>query len=315
MRLPCKRVSMINIFLSWSGTTGKSIATKLRWLLGTQLQGAKPFMSDVDIGRGKQWKDILDKALMETGYGMFIITPDASDSAWMGYEAGAIYTTSKNREIDILPLLFEGQGGTLPTYLSDFQGIEFTKENWKDIFYRIAESIKTIKIAESIKNESSEDDFMETSKINDSFECFWRLFDEDIHSILKNAEEAAKNNSTDGYESNSIKETTTIPLNLRQAILSIQGLSSSFDKILGIEKKIDNLFEQFGDFQSRLTPALTETGLLRTDVAYQSPSAYPSSRLSSSVRRFKDIYAYIQRNDLLDENTLKEMRSILDEMD
>jgi hypothetical protein len=110
---------MINIFLSWSSPTGKLIAMKLRSLLKTQLRRAKPFMSDVDIEKGQQWKKILDDSLMENRYGMFIVTPDVNSSVWMGYEAGAIYTTRKNREINILPLLFEGQGDRVPNYLSE----------------------------------------------------------------------------------------------------------------------------------------------------------------------------------------------------
>jgi len=309
--------AMINIFLSWSGTTGELIATKLRLLLKTQLRGVKPFMSDVDILKGEVWKKILDESLMETGYAMFIITPDAMNSVWMGYEAGSIYTVIKNRENDVLPknvifpLLFKGQGDRPPSYLSDIQGIEFTKEKWQDIFYRIAKSSK---------EETSDDDFTENSyiNINDSFECFWQLFDQDVRSILKEAEEEkARNNLTSDVGSSNVKE--TIPSKLMEAILSMQvsmqGLNSSFDKILGIEKKLDDLSEQFGDFQSRLTPALTETGFLRTDAVNQSPSPYPSSRLSSSVKRFKDVYAYIQKNGLLDENTLQELGSILEELD
>jgi len=293
---------MINIFLSWSGTTGKLIATELRLLLRTQLSGVNPFMSDFDIQKGEQWKKILDQSLMETDYGLFIITPDTSNSVWMGYEAGAIYMARRKREINILPLLFEGQGDKLPNYLSELHGVEFKKENWKDIFHSIAKSIKEKSLEDNINY-----------SIDDSFECFWRLFDQYVRSILKDAEEEARNNLTSDFGSSNVKE--TIPPKLMEAILSMRGLNSSFDKILGIEKKIDDLFEQFGDFQSRLTPALTETGFLRTDVVNQSPSLYPSSRLSSSVKRFKDVYAYIQKNDLLDENTLQELRSILEEMD
>jgi len=178
--------AMINIFLSWSGETGKLIATKLRSLLRIHLRGVKPFMSDVDIQKGEMWKKILDESLMETGYAMFIITPDAMNSVWMSYEAGCICTTSKNRENSILPrnvifpLLFKGQGDRTPSYLSDLSGIEFTKEKWQDIFYRIAKS----------SNEKlSDDDFMENSHINESFECFWQLFDQEVSSILKNTEE------------------------------------------------------------------------------------------------------------------------------
>ncbi|MBF2089480.1 MAG: hypothetical protein IGR80_16550 [Synechococcales cyanobacterium K44_A2020_017] len=100
-----------------------------------------------------------------------------------------------------------------------------------------------------------------------------------------------------------------------RSILAMQDLDISFDKILGIEKKLDDLFEQFGDFRSRLTPALYETGLLRPDVAAQPPSAYPNSRLSAIVRRLRDVIGYIEENGLLDENTFKTLKSIFEEIE
>lgn len=289
---------MINIFLSWSGLTGKLIATKLRDLLKTQIRGTKPFMSDFDIEKGKEWKKILDESLLETRYGMFIITPDAHNSVWMGYETGAVSIMKEQRKIDIFPLLFDGQGA-IPNYLSEYQGIEFEKEKWQDIFFKI------VKLTHEGKDENLLD-------INNSFDFFWRIFNEDIQKILKESENIKKSKLLDS------KEQEESPQKLMKMLASIESAvlsNNSFDKILGIEKKIDNLFDQLGDFQSRLTPALHETGFLRIDSPSQYPTTYPSNRRSISIRRLKDIISYIQRNDLLDENTFKELNAVLVELE
>ncbi|MBF2089725.1 MAG: toll/interleukin-1 receptor domain-containing protein [Synechococcales cyanobacterium K44_A2020_017] len=134
---------MLNIFISWSGITGHKIASKLRILLPTMLPGVKPFMSDVDIQKGTQWRKILNESLIETRYGMFIVTPEANDSAWMGYEFGVISTMKKTQDIGILPLLFDGQGNEVPNYLTDFQAVSFVKEQWQELFLTMATCLRT----------------------------------------------------------------------------------------------------------------------------------------------------------------------------
>ncbi len=134
---------MAEIFLSWSGDAGKKIATTLRDLLPTILHIPPPFMSDIDIDKGRQWRDDLDNKLRETNYGMFIFTPEniAKASQWMAYEAGAVISTN-NKGILVLTLAFNVPATSVPKYLLEFQSSSFKEQEWKKLLDDLRKAIK-----------------------------------------------------------------------------------------------------------------------------------------------------------------------------
>ncbi len=137
-----------------------------------------------------------------------------------------------------------------------------------------------------------------------SFRIFWRDFEESIKNILNEVKLAHPDNSLDDYSNHK---------NANSIVKSIQELSDYVVNIPRIETKINELFRQFESFESRLTPALRENGLLKNQPTY--PSGDEERNPSrTSLNRLKNIVASIEEMGLLDDNTLQELRSALEDL-
>ena len=53
----------MKVFISWSGTRSKLIATALRKWLPYIMQSVEPWMSDTDINAGARWSREIEKEL------------------------------------------------------------------------------------------------------------------------------------------------------------------------------------------------------------------------------------------------------------
>ena len=91
------------VFISWSGDLSKEVAS----LLNEWLQSVAPFVTtylSVDnLHLGERWSLNLSKELQETEFGIFCMTADNINSAWINYEAGVL-----SQDIDgshLIPLL------------------------------------------------------------------------------------------------------------------------------------------------------------------------------------------------------------------
>lgn len=295
---------MVNIFLSWSEEAGRQIAEALREMLPVILPGSNPFISTTDIETGSQWRESLDKKLRETSYGMFILTPENTTkiSEWMAYEAGAI--TTKDKEIHACTLLFEVQPTSMPKYLLDFQFSSFKEAEWKKLLRQIFDELQHDTTEVSTKNHKS--DSFETM-----FRWFWNDFDDKVKSILKESKSASESTSVQEEFSKDGKAICISEQEVIGVMRSIQEFSGFVVKIPSIESKIDDLFNQFTHFQSLLASPLRETGLL---TSRQSGSGSQSHHRLPSLRRLQNIVASIERDGLIDDESLKELKSALEEL-
>lgn len=292
---------MTDIFLSWSGKSAKRIGQELRRLLPVVLHGSAIFMSDKDIEKGKKWKDELDDQLQKTQFGMFILTPEnvVKKSDWMAYEAGSVIT-KKDKNIRVFTLLFEVNPTSMPNYLQDFQFSAFEKEEWKQLLLDMSKSIKG--------NTENNDQTLVDDNFETMFDLFWRAFDEQVKSVLKEAHSEHINKSKAGSNQKKEKPPEIINEDIRKTMRELSGFVV---KIPSIETKLNDLSNRFMDFQSRLTPPLRESGLLTSE-----PHDLTNFRMhrNSSITRLKNIISNIERDGLLDDASLNELKSAINEL-
>ncbi|NES21507.1 MAG: TIR domain-containing protein [Symploca sp. SIO3E6] len=295
---------MVGIFLSWNGDAGREIAKTLRDLLPIYLHGSSPFMSEIDIEKGSQWRDTLDSILRETSYGMFILTPEntVQVSEWMAYEAGAAIAT-KGKKINVCTLLFDVQPTSMPQYLVNFQFSSFQEEDWKKLFRQIYDELQHNFEEPNIKGNRSE-------QFDRAFNLFWEYFRKKVESTLQEIKPSSK----DSVHDENWRDGKAFSINDPEMIKverALHEFSSFVAKIPSIETKIDDLFNQVINFQSRLAPPLRETGLLTSG---KSNSGSKDRYDPSSLRRLQNIVISIERDGLLDDENLKELKSALEEL-
>ena len=85
-----QRAKKMKIFISWSGTRSKELATALKDWLPTVLQYVQPWMSSSDINSGDRWSNEIAKQLQETNFGILCVTKENLEAPWLLFEAGAL---------------------------------------------------------------------------------------------------------------------------------------------------------------------------------------------------------------------------------
>jgi hypothetical protein len=86
-----RKVTPLQIFISWSGKQSQHVAVALRTWLPTVLDNkVKPFVSSEDIDKGDRGLNKIAAQLEESAYGIVVVTPSNQDSPWINFEAGAL---------------------------------------------------------------------------------------------------------------------------------------------------------------------------------------------------------------------------------
>jgi hypothetical protein len=126
----------MRIFVSWSGTRSKGIATAMRNWLPKVIEGMELFHSE-DIPKGRSWHSVLANALHDCAAGIFCVTPESLKSHWMLFEAGALVQHGDQ------PTLFTYLYGIdeLAGPLSHFQTTRFEREDSRRFVQAIAELV------------------------------------------------------------------------------------------------------------------------------------------------------------------------------
>ncbi|MDP2898731.1 MAG: TIR domain-containing protein [bacterium] len=111
--IPPMNKSAIDVLIAWSKTQSKVVASALHAWLPTVVPGIKPWMSDEDIAKGREWFPELQHILSQTRVCIICVTPENVRSPWIYYEAGAI--AAKGPDVVICPYLV----GVSPSMLAD----------------------------------------------------------------------------------------------------------------------------------------------------------------------------------------------------
>ena len=159
----------MKVFLSWSGELSMRIAEVLRDWLPSTLQSVRPFFTPNDIEKGARWASEIASELRQSKLGIFVITKENIEKAWIMFEAGAI-----SREMDtskICVVLFGVDTTDLTGPLTQFQATRFDKSDFRKLLNNI--------------NESLGENSLKASVIDAVFEKWWPDLEEKIRSVQK----------------------------------------------------------------------------------------------------------------------------------
>ena len=86
----------MKVFICWSERRSKQLAEALHQWLPSVLKDLAPTYSP-DISKGELWFDSIHQELNSSQAGIVCLTPENMDSAWIHFEAGALFRqTNKN---------------------------------------------------------------------------------------------------------------------------------------------------------------------------------------------------------------------------
>lgn len=115
-----------DVFISWSGSNSREIASALKKLLETKVfavEKIKCFVSNQDIESGANWRNIIHSELKSCKIGIICITKENVRKPWIYYEAGAMAAQGVS---EIIPLLISCSLDVLKeTPLQSNQAVDF----------------------------------------------------------------------------------------------------------------------------------------------------------------------------------------------
>ena len=79
----------MNVFIGWSGRTGKELAEILKKWLGAMFPEIQ-FCNPGDLTIGSNWRSELRGGLTNADCGVFCLTREGLNSTWLAYEAGML---------------------------------------------------------------------------------------------------------------------------------------------------------------------------------------------------------------------------------
>jgi hypothetical protein len=101
----------MDVLLGWSRERSRLMALELHRWLPQVLPAIKPWMSELDIDKGKDWSDALHGFLAEAKAVVVSITPENVRSPWLYYECGQIAARTETNLI--CPYLLEDEHSIL----------------------------------------------------------------------------------------------------------------------------------------------------------------------------------------------------------
>jgi len=113
----------MSVFISWSNTKSKSVATALRRLIDECLCPVPVWMSAVDMEAGVKLYEEIERYLGEAKVGIVCITDENLKSPWVLFEAGAMLKAGR-----LVPYLIGIADHDLPGPLSPYQACPATRD-------------------------------------------------------------------------------------------------------------------------------------------------------------------------------------------
>ncbi|MDK2744319.1 MAG: toll/interleukin-1 receptor domain-containing protein [Nitrospira sp. BO4] len=154
------------VFLAWSGERSQAVALALRKWLKNVIQDLDPWMSEIDIKKGKRWRVELSAQLQDIKAGIVCLTPENLKEPWINFEAGAL---SKLEDSYVFTYLHDLDPTDVSGPLVDFQ---HTKANKPDTW----QLIRTL-------NASLKEAALEESTLEEAFNVWWEKLEKALSDI------------------------------------------------------------------------------------------------------------------------------------
>lgn len=141
----------MKVFISWSGTRSKALASALREWLPMVLQYVEPFVSDKDIAAGERWAQTIAGELEASNFGIICITPENLNSEWVLFESGALSKSMLDGKV--IPLLLGLELSDLSGPLSQFQAQKVSETGFVEVIRainKVAEKPASQKIVDQL---------------------------------------------------------------------------------------------------------------------------------------------------------------------
>ena len=153
----------MNIFIGWSGSRSKAVATALHKWLTYIFQDVRTWMSEHDIQPGSRWSTALDEQLELAHFGILCLTRDNLTSPWMLFEAGSLAKSVSSSRV--VPYRLGVKDTEIEYPLAQFQGVHVDKKG-------------TLKLIQTINN--FRDHSLEREKLEDTFNKWWPDLKKDL---------------------------------------------------------------------------------------------------------------------------------------
>jgi hypothetical protein len=137
----------MRVFISWSGSQSKAIASALREWLPNVIQFLDPFMSSEDIEKGARWSSNIATQLENARAGIICLTPENLDAPWIHFEAGALSKTLENTFV--CPYLFNVNPTELRGPLVQFQAAVSNREDTGMLIHTINKALGELSLPEN----------------------------------------------------------------------------------------------------------------------------------------------------------------------
>ena len=115
----------MKVFLIWSGDRSKQVAQALHGWLPKVIQAVKPWMSNEDVEKGKNWPQELSQQLDEARLGIVCLDKSNLTAPWLLFEAGAL---SKSKDTIACPFLLDVKSSEVRPPLGHLQNTVTTSK-------------------------------------------------------------------------------------------------------------------------------------------------------------------------------------------
>lgn len=160
----------MKIFISWSGTRSKAVATAVDGWLRKVIQAVEPWMS-TDIQKGRRWGPEIAAQLEESKIGILCLTKENLKEPWLLFEAGAL---SKTKDAHVCTLLLDIVPADVELPLGMFQHTTFDKTEMFALTRTINEKLPTTGAK-----------VLPDGVLTSSFDTYWPDINEKLSAIVK----------------------------------------------------------------------------------------------------------------------------------
>ncbi len=145
----------MHVFISWSGSVSREVASVIKNWLKPTLQRSEPFMSSEDIATGTRWSPELAERLQISDVGIICLTSTNLHADWLLFEAGALSKHLGAARLCVL--LIDLKPADLQPPLSEFQACTLEKGDMYKLLQSLNQALGEHALSEQDLKRSFED--------------------------------------------------------------------------------------------------------------------------------------------------------------